>query len=1093
MLRASSAATCAVLFMLCTYSLAQTQTAADCIEGSEEFDASSSTCVPLQLTCTQCAQGEYLSGDVCVSCANYETTAAQGATSVDACVCELGAGLDGDACDECTWDTYSNVLADEACVDCPANSGTTIQGAETNTECLCIPGYEESGGVCVACNSGYAKVSATSFQIPGDTAYRSPYTVSSAYCTACPANEYSDFAAASSCHKCPYYSSNTGTGLNAQSCVCDLNFGTNEQFVQKQAHTLDIITDNAVYDDLDGRCGYPVDNTDPANSKYFQIGATVDERFANVFCRSIGGHSGYIAPRAESRNQRSDSWQSQTMITGISCSGTESDISECSLTSTGPGSPNIFPVRVCCAVNPATSSVSTYTHKTCEKCNPGYVVDSSGVCTACGTDTYSVSQTRTDVPNMPPGETSVDVNIECANCPDESTSLAASADVNHCKCNAGYEGSLRYARVQGGYYCDFCWFGKFRAEAGPAPTEFTSDEKEAYYACDDCPPDTVASETVAHGARTSAANACVPCSEGSTTQGRTGVWASTTYGCMCAKGYAATTSPYYQQEGQTCVQCAAGKYKHWVSNPFNVVQDQLSNLVCSAGGCLPGTDLERSHEDASQDCLLCDAGKYSIVPGATTADVCTDCAAGTFSDSAGSTECSQCPQGTYFGGTGATQCTACPDNSYDETDLTDGLDFQDSFRSVADCQCRRGFYFDANPQFEGSECQPCPPGFACNNNVQTPCSGNTYSTGYAFECSSCPEFTSIINNDHTKAESCQCNAGYSGNDGGPCTACAGGTYKETVGSAACSACDPNSYTPNLDANIMCVPCPLNSRAPASSDHIDDCTCNAGYAKLVNEETPVCFACEADKYCIGNNFARDCPPQSTSPIGSDSEHDCTCNNGYHSYNISHEDVNDEHFDGAEHDGFVHHDSDVTHAEPHKFCRLCSANNYCFNDDEYPCPAASSSPAGSDAVTDCLCLAKHWRNECTRDYEDSQPFVKHEDLPLTCDQYTVEVTGTDRQRTTLNTDAFFIGKKWRIAPFTNEATASQQCRALLLCDIRDPFFYNACVECPQDYYCMIGTSGTHTVAGHCPEHSTAPAASDDIEDCKCTAGYRRKQTP
>ena len=1089
MLRASSAATCAVLFMLCTCGLAQTQTEADCIAGSEEFDASSSTCVALQLTCTQCAQGEYLSGDVCVSCANYETTAAQGATSVDACVCELGAGLAADACAECTWDTYSNVLADEACVDCPANSGTATQGAETNTECLCIPGYEESaGGVCVACNSGYAKVSATSFVVAGDSAYQSPYTVSSASCTACPANQYSDFAAASSCHKCPYYSSNAGTGQDAQSCACDSNFGTNEQSVLLKAHTLDITTDNDFYDDLDGRCGYPVDNTDPANSKYFQHGGTVNESFANVFCRSIGGHSGYIASRNPTRNRRSDSWQSQTMITGISCSGTESDISGCSLTSTGPGSPNIFPVRVCCAVNPVTSTHSTYTHKTCDTCNPGYVVDGSGVCTACGPRTYSVSETRTDVPNMPPGETSVVVNTACVDCPTGSTSPDASADVNYCKCNAGYEGSLRSA--SGSQYCAQCYFGKYRTETGLAPPNYDYDQKEAYYACDDCPADTVASDSTD---RTTQANACAPCPAGSTTQGRTAVWATLTHGCMCNKGYSRVGPPdsYYTQTGQICEQCAAGTYKHWVSNPFEMGQDQSDNWVCFGGECLPGTIPELSNQDASQDCLLCDAGKYSTALGATTEDVCQECEAGTFSGNDGSTECSPCPQGTYQGGTGATQCTECPANSYVETDSL----VQDEYIDVQDCQCLRGYYFDAD--FTGSECQPCPPGFACNNNVQTPCSGNTYSTGGAFECTACP-VNSVIPDGGVQIDeaSCKCDVGYTGPDGGSCQECPNGEIKDTIGSDPCVQCAAGKFSFGL---AECKDCMENSHSNAGIWDFMECTCNAGYERKIQEgmirsvDMIQCDPCPDNQYCVGNNNARDCPPQSTSPTGSDSEHDCTCNNGYHAYNISHEDVNDMHFDDAEHDGYVHHDSDVTHAEPHKFCRLCSDNHYCFNDDENPCPAASSSPAGSDAVTDCLCLAKHWRNGCTRDYEDSQPFVKHEDLPLTCDQYTVEVTGADRQLTTLNTNALFIGKKWRIAPFTNEATASQQCRALLLCDIRDPFFYNDCVECPQDYYCMIGTSGTHTVAGHCPEHSTAPAASDEIADCKCTAGYRRKQTP
>lgn len=1063
--------------------------AGTCDPDNEAWNAETLQCEPLQLSCSNCEKGFYFDTTTasCVQCAELETTINVGASDESECVCAEGAG--GTPCAQCTWDKYSDEEADTACKECPANSGTTTQGAETNTECLCIPGYEESaGGVCVACNSGYAKISATS------ATYGSLYTVSAASCTACPANEYSDFAAASSCHKCPYYSSNSGTGLNAQSCVCHSNFETNEQSLSLKSYELDTITDADFHDDLDGRCGYAVDNTNSGQSIYFKHGATVNESFANVFCRSIGGHSGYIAPRHGDRNIRT-SWESKTMITGISCSGTESDISECYSTSTG-GSPDSYPVRVCCAVNPDTSTVTEYTHKTCDKCNSGYVANEDGVCTACGPGTYSLSETRTDVPNMPPGETSVDVYTRCASCPQYSNSLTASGDIIDCRCNAGYRYLPQYE------VCYKCPQGQYRDRSGVCEmcdsgvcTACTTAEEEQYYACDLCPANTVGEYIEVPDSQFAA---CQSCMEGGTTQGRTGMSGTNDEKCHCDRGWAVDTSSvsYSKFEFHNCIQCVPGTYKHWVSNPWYIQYFELTGAyVCiseyssesTETKCtLDGTIPELSYLYASQDCLLCAAGKYSANAGATTADACTDCEAGKFSANDGSTECSQCPQGTYFGGTGAAQCTECPDNSYTATATDSSI--QQEFTDIAHCRCQPGYWFDSTSS--GSECQLCPAGSYCIGNDKTPCSGNTYSLEGASECVECPEFTSIINDEHTTAQSCQCNAGYSGNDGGPCTACAGGTYKITVGSAPCSECITDFYTPNLDANIMCVSCPINSRAPASSDHIDDCTCNAGYTKQ-NEGTPVCLECGADKYCIGNNFARDCPPHSTSPIGSDSEHDCTCNGGYYEVNRTHEEVNNLNFGDAEHDEYVHYDSDATHTEPHKFCASCPANNYyCTGDQRIPCPTNTRTlqeNGHASSARDCLCEASYWRNGCTRDWQDPQPYVRHVYETGVCTRANLldpadHISKVDDE---LNTDDAYIGSFWREQSVTVDAV--QKCQRLELCNITGSFFEQACTQCPGDIYCSVGT--THTVSAHCPEHSTAQPGSDDIDDCKCLAGYKR----
>jgi hypothetical protein len=65
---------------------------------------------------------------------------------------------------------------------------------------------------------------------------------------------------------------------------------------------------------------------------------------------------------------------------------------------------------------------------------------------------------------------------------------------------------------------------------------------------------------------------------------------------------------------------------------------------------------------------------------------------------------------------------------------------------------------------------------------------------------------------------------------GICAGCTPGTFKDTLGSAACTNCPANYYS-GLTArtsNATCTKCYENSVADPGSDAIDDCNCAAGY-------------------------------------------------------------------------------------------------------------------------------------------------------------------------------------------------------------------------------------------------------------------------
>ncbi len=63
-----------------------------------------------------------------------------------------------------------------------------------------------------------------------------------------------------------------------------------------------------------------------------------------------------------------------------------------------------------------------------------------------------------------------------------------------------------------------------------------------------------------------------------------------------------------------------------------------------------------------------------------------------------------------------------------------------------------------------------------------------------------------------------------------CDACPVGTFKDTLGSAACTNCNANTYSGRTAQknNATCTPCYENSVSLPGSDTIDDCSCSAGF-------------------------------------------------------------------------------------------------------------------------------------------------------------------------------------------------------------------------------------------------------------------------
>jgi len=168
------------------------------------------------------------------------------------------------------------------------------------------------------------------------------------------------------------------------------------------------------------------------------------------------------------------------------------------------------------------------------------------------------------------------------------------------------------------------------------------------------------------------------------------------------------------------------------------------------------------------------------------------------------------------------------------------------------------------------------------------CPFNTFKTDVGnvqSSCSACPIHSSSVP-AAVVVTNCTCNAGVTGDDGGPCTSCVAGTYKENTGSipSTCVLCPITSYSTILGATNLstCQSCPPNSDAPEGSNKRNNCTCNAGFTGADGDTCVLCapgtfkftsgsaackmVACPAGQFAstLSSNVARMCGSAQNAP-------------------------------------------------------------------------------------------------------------------------------------------------------------------------------------------------------------------------------------
>jgi len=209
---------------------------------------------------------------------------------------------------------------------------------------------------------------------------------------------------------------------------------------------------------------------------------------------------------------------------------------------------------------------------------------------------------------------------------------------------------------------------------------------------------------------------------------------------------------------------------------------------------------------------LCAAGTYSNT-GWNYPKSCTQCAAGEYSISTGSTACTSCPTGAFSASTGATNCTNCSAGTYKPTALftiSSGLctssgsfiyspNYPSNYNTYDSCSITvvisgtlnaAAFYTESDFDLLS----------VTTGGVTTTYSGTSGPSSLSVAAGSTVSFTSDLSVQYR---------GWMIKLTASCTSCAAGTYQASTGSTSCYSC-PSGYYQASTGSTSCTSCPSGS-------------------------------------------------------------------------------------------------------------------------------------------------------------------------------------------------------------------------------------------------------------------------------------------
>ena len=178
-----------------------------------------------------------------------------------------------------------------------------------------------------------------------------------------------------------------------------------------------------------------------------------------------------------------------------------------------------------------------------------------------------------------------------------------------------------------------------------------------------------------------------------------------------------------------------------------------------------------------------------------------------------------------------------------------------------------------------------------------------YITAYEHKCEACPANSqSPFSNTLKLISTCKCNTGYTGPDGGPCTACVPGKFKNIIGSSVCTDCTAGTYSnvPAASNASVCITCAAGVYSLAGASVCTNCSAGTFSTTTGATTSAACANCSAGTYsgisgasaasacvsCPSNTFSgagaascKPCQANATSGVGSVSQEFCYCKSGY----------------------------------------------------------------------------------------------------------------------------------------------------------------------------------------------------------------------
>ena len=674
-------------------------------------------------------------------------------------------------------------------------------------------------------------------------------------------------------------------------------------------------------------------------------------------------------------------------------------------------------------------------------------------------------------------------NMACAYCPTGKISSATAATV----CTDCTAGKYSYPQFQGNV-CENCPTGKYA-------------EIVAASVCTDCAAGKYYTLT--------GASVCTNCAAG---KYNPGVGAYQDYHCIsCGAGKYSTTVG--ATTDSTCISCPAG-----TTSPAGSSQ-------CTAPGCPAGfTGLD------AQSCVSCAAGKYKA---AVSFEACSDCGAGQYSTTVGATvasTCIACPANSQPAtGTAASSClcyagfrlhngacAACPHGTFKEAVGNASLQGEGCALYYDCCACGVSRWTvdsgTVNSQdcvciagYEGAACESCAVGF-----FKTELSNAA--------CEACPAGATTSSQSSVVLADCVAAPGFFVNVDGGFQPCPAGSFAQTTGKFVCDLCPAGATSPAgassqsqcncslvgwtksvtetnfctcapghaRDSTGWCAPCPAGSfctggeatasfcthysTSPAGSTAAAACVCNAGYAASAS----TCQACAAGQY-ESTGSCEPCPASSSSAAASDAATDCLCIAGYSGPDggpcVECEVGKYKTPGSAACEACAALETTAGLASVSAAACVCSAGagllngvcTTCASGTFKPqpgdavcdsCPSFSSSPAGSQAASDCRCEPGYSPDGGTC---------------VACPASFYKTANGSAPCTSCPANSGHL---------LSAQTLSTAC----VCDAG--YTGEACSACEAGKY--KATPGADACTS-CPAGSQSPAGSDSPQDCLCVAGY------